>query len=238
MNTNLRGLQLFRQLCWQSDLGLSANAASARLDPVNHWIALRRSFSAQPAANLTSESPHVDDQQAMRQASVVAHESLLQALQQLINESRQDGFMFEEAKGSRVKQRELQRRRILEGFAPMKLLLSRNEGLEGIADQRVAAKWLKQIALECAQIDKLRKQYEKEAAQLKKVGKGSLVGPSTSMMQSWYDPLLQAIRKEHEAVSIAPPAPTCATIHACLRELLSPSSQSSVSWTWLHTHVL
>lgn len=198
MNTNLRGLQLFRQLCRQGELALAASTAPVRSDPVSYWMALRRSLSAQPATNLTSQNAHVNEQQSLREEQAVAHEALLQAFQKAINKGRDNPYVNGEVRNKT--QRDLRRRRILQDFAPMKVLLHQY-GEDNEVYKQVAAKWEQQIEGEWAALDKLRQQYEAESAQLKKVGKGSLNQSSTTVMQSWYEPLVKAIEQEHKAVS-------------------------------------
>ena len=201
MTANLRGVKLFRQLFRShGGLGVQVDATVSRTEYAGHGIWLRRSFSAQPAANLTSESTQFDDQTS-RQARLQAHERLLQALQTAILEGRADGDLDRETSVSPRKA--MRRRRILQEFAPMKLLLSRNLGFQSLADKHVAAKWEQQIAAEWAQIYKLRQEYKDKSAQMKKAGKGNLLGHSKSIMVSWYKPLVDAIVKEQALVSNA-----------------------------------
>lgn len=204
MTANLRGVHLFRQLCRKrGDLGVQSNAASLRTDVAGHALWLRRSLSAQPA---TRENSQFDDQTS-RQAHLQAHEKLLQALQTAIVEGRADGDIDGEQSMSPGKA--MRRRRILQEFAPMKLLLSRNSGSLNLADKHVAAKWEQQIHAEWAQVYKLRQEYKEKSAQMKKAGKGNLIGQSKSIMVSWYAPLLEAIVKEQAAVSTAEGAKYC-----------------------------
>ena len=201
MTANLRGVQLFRQLCRKhGDLGVQSNAASLRTDVAGHALWPRRSLSAQPATSLTSENSQFDNQTS-RQAHLQAHEKLLQALQTALVEGRADGDIDREQTMSPGKA--MRRRRILQEFAPMKLLLSRNSGSLNLADKHVAAKWEQQIHAEWAQVYKLRQEYKEKSAQMKKAGKGNLIGQSKSIMVAWYEPLLEAIVKEQAAVSTA-----------------------------------
>lgn len=201
MNANLRGLQLFRQLCRkQGNLAVSSNASSIKSDPVGYWCLLRRSLSAQPAISLTSKVPHVDDQHDFREAHHQAHESLLEALQYAINEGRADAKLMGD---HGPQQKAIRRRRIMQEFAPMKLLLRRNQGSDSLADQQVAAKWEQQIKAEWASMEKLRMEYADNSAKLWKAGKGSLLKPSNPIMAGWFEPLQKAIIKEQEAVNFS-----------------------------------
>lgn len=222
MSSNLRGLQSLRQLCRkQKHLIVDSSSASDQLVPLSCLSTLKRSLSAQPATTLRSEVAQLDAERAVRLAELPVHENLVRALHMMHRQARAEAQAGGEAYNAR---------RVMQEFAPIRLVGSPEQYAQSVDHQRVAAKWHEQLELEISAAQTLQAEYAEQARQLKELGRGHHLAVSKSLMKQWYPALKSRIDTELAAVSLLEAVSLSCTLLCRASLHCQASTASHSSW--------
>ncbi len=200
MTGKVRGLQLFRQLCRNHKQNSSCTTQPPSIASQSNLLPqFARAFAAQPAPDLASETSHLAaPERTERRIEHQAHQQLYNALSAALTEAHAGP----RSEGERGVSHKRATNRILREFAPLKLILTSNNDEQSKENLAVLEKWEQQLKLEWSTVERLRSKYSEQATKMRKMGRGSMLGGTNSIMAEWFPALRDAIAEEQEAVRL------------------------------------
>ena len=200
MTNKVRGAQLLGKLCRSKSLAKDCASQHLASDiRPDGLIQQSRSFAAQPARDLASDSAYEPaPAQIYRSPQHQAHQELWHTLQSALSEAHMGALPG----ASHDRQKE-EADRILRQFAPIDLMLRSADDDLSREKLRMLDKFRQQLQQEWNTVQELRMSYVEHAKDMMKMGRGGSLKGSKPLMQKWFPSLRDAIEAEQKAVSTA-----------------------------------